>query len=325
MLFLMFSPFYGLILTANLTSAARVWRYVALTVSAILSGLLCVVGGLLALSPLINISFTSMPGADPVTAGVLAFVTGVVSLLLLVTPLRQWLIKTLRLNLDADNALHIIAMILAVWFLGGNLANISLSRNVSLETLTQAYPTQNLSDIWEQGIALAFFAVLGVGLGLRRSWRETLERLGLRRLTLPQLVLIPAAIIGLLMIGLAVSLLWSWLDPVSATRIDELSNALLQNAISPIGALSVGFAAGIGEELLFRGAVQPRFGLLITSLLFTVAHNQYEFSLATVNVFAIALLLGLVRRYANTTACILIHAGYNTTLMLFALVSMSAS
>jgi uncharacterized protein len=120
-------------------------------------------------------------------------------------------------------------------------------------------------------------------------------------------------------------LLWSWLDPVSATRIDELSNALLQNAISPIGALSVGFAAGIGEELLFRGAVQPRFGLLITSLLFTVAHNQYEFSLATVNVFAIALLLGLVRRYANTTACILIHAGYNTTLMLFALVSMSTS
>lgn len=44
------------------------------------------------------------------------------------------------------------------------------------------------------------------------------------------------------------------------------------DGISPAGALGAGLVAGIGEELLFRGALQPRVGLAVTTLLFAAAH-----------------------------------------------------
>ena len=39
-----------------------------------------------------------------------------------------------------------------------------------------------------------------------------------------------------------------------------------------VGAIAIGAAAGIGEELLFRGVLQPVTGLAIASLLFGAAH-----------------------------------------------------
>jgi membrane protease YdiL (CAAX protease family) len=74
----------------------------------------------------------------------------------------------------------------------------------------------------------------------------------------------------------------------------------------------VGLSAGISEELLFRGAVQPRLGLVVTAFLFAVAHLQYGLSLATVEILIIGLVLGLVRQRTSTTICMIIHASYNT-------------
>ena len=85
------------------------------------------------------------------------------------------------------------------------------------------------------------------------------------------------------------------------------------------GAVVLGLSAGISEELLFRGAVQPRLGLLLASILFAVGHVQYGFTVATLEVFVIGLVLGLVRNRTNTTICILIHAGYNSVGVLLGL------
>ena len=62
--------------------------------------------------------------------------------------------------------------------------------------------------------------------------------------------------------------------------LDEDVQRLTEVLIGPLlgsipGILTLGLAAGIGEETLFRGALQPRFGLLITSLLFALLHSQY--------------------------------------------------
>jgi membrane protease YdiL (CAAX protease family) len=78
------------------------------------------------------------------------------------------------------------------------------------------------------------------------------------------------------------------------------------------GAFALGLSAGISEELLFRGAVQPRLGLLLTTFLFAIGHLQYGLTVATFEVFLIGLVLGLVRKRSNTTVCIIIHASYNT-------------
>ena len=83
---------------------------------------------------------------------------------------------------------------------------------------------------------------------------------------------------------------------------------------SPLGILSLGLAAAIGEEALFRGAAQPRLGLLLTAALFALLHSNYGISLSTGIVFGLGLLLGWLRIRYNTTTAIITHALYNSTL-----------
>jgi membrane protease YdiL (CAAX protease family) len=42
--------------------------------------------------------------------------------------------------------------------------------------------------------------------------------------------------------------------------------------VGPVSAIAIGAAAGVGEEWLFRGILQPVIGLVTTSLLFGLAH-----------------------------------------------------
>ena len=65
-------------------------------------------------------------------------------------------------------------------------------------------------------------------------------------------------------------------------------------------------------ETLFRGAVQPVFGIPATSVLFASMHVQYGPSLLLGYIFVLSAGLGLLRRYFNTTTSFLAHAGYNT-------------
>jgi membrane protease YdiL (CAAX protease family) len=67
----------------------------------------------------------------------------------------------------------------------------------------------------------------------------------------------------------------------------------------------------ICEEILFRGALQPRLGLVLTALLFTSIHTQYSISFDTLAVFVLALGLGLIRKYTNTTTSAICHSTYN--------------
>ncbi|HUE88022.1 MAG TPA: CPBP family intramembrane glutamic endopeptidase [Vicinamibacterales bacterium] len=46
----------------------------------------------------------------------------------------------------------------------------------------------------------------------------------------------------------------------------------LFRGLSPWGVIAIGAAAGIGEEWVFRGIVQPVAGMIVASLLFGLAH-----------------------------------------------------
>jgi uncharacterized protein len=46
----------------------------------------------------------------------------------------------------------------------------------------------------------------------------------------------------------------------------------LFSGLNRVSVIALGAAAGIGEEWLFRGVLQPTLGLLITSVLFGLAH-----------------------------------------------------
>jgi membrane protease YdiL (CAAX protease family) len=166
-------------------------------------------------------------------------------------------------------------------------------------------------------------ALLGVGAGIRRGPRETLARLGYGPISFMHVGIIVMFIVVAFALSVATDSLFSQLQPDLYRRVGEVSRTLfdpkgLSLLAAVLYALLIGVGAGLGEETLFRGAVQPVFGIPATSILFASMHVQYGPSLLLGYIFLLSIGLGLLRRYVNTTASFLAHAGYNTLSILAA-------
>jgi membrane protease YdiL (CAAX protease family) len=164
-------------------------------------------------------------------------------------------------------------------------------------------------------------ALCGVGLMVRRNFRETIRRLGYGPLTLAQLGIIPLFVAAALALETGFNLLFSWLQPELFESVGEISEGLFNadNLSLPAAilfGLLIGVGAAAGEETLFRGAVQPALGITLTSLLFASIHFQYGPSIVLIHIFVLSVGFGLLRKYVNTTAAFLAHAGYNFTLVI---------
>ena len=160
-------------------------------------------------------------------------------------------------------------------------------------------------------------ALLGVGAGIRRGPRETLARLGYGPISLRHVGIVVLFIVGAFAISVAADALFSKVQPDLYRRVGEISETLfdpkgLSVVAAALFALLIGVGAGLGEETLFRGAVQPVLGIPVTSVLFASMHVQYGPSLLLGYIFVLSIGLGLLRRRVNTTASFLAHAGYNT-------------
>ena len=160
-------------------------------------------------------------------------------------------------------------------------------------------------------------AVVGVGAGTRRSPRETLARLGYGPISIRNVGVVVLFIVGAFALSVAADYLFSILQPDLYRKVGEVSGTLfnpkgLSLVSAVLFALLIGVGAGLGEETLFRGAVQPVFGITATSVLFASMHVQYGPSLLLGYIFVLSVGLGLLRRYFNTTTSFLAHAGYNT-------------
>jgi membrane protease YdiL (CAAX protease family) len=242
--------------------------------------------------------------------------TSMLAFMPLIPHVRRWLARWMDIN--PDSIVHTAALTLAIYQIGLSLGQMALIGD--LENLTDVELALTVWDVLLSGLPLVLFALLGVGLFIRRDGRGTLERLGLRAPTWKQLL--AAVGITLLLLGLdfAVNLGWQEVDPDGFDLLNRVTENIFGNLITVGGALALGLSAGISEELLFRGAVQPRLGLLVATLLFTLGHLQYGLTLATIEIFVIGLVLGLVRNRASTTICIVIHASYNTANVLLGMV-----
>jgi hypothetical protein len=236
------------------------------------------------------------------------FLTGLLAFLPLIPVVRRVLARWLPI--DPASIVHMTALAFVIYQLGLSLGQLALIGD--LENLTDVELALTVGDVLLTGLPFVFFALLGVGLLIRRDGPHTWERLGLRWPTWRQLVAAAAITLLLLAFDTAVSLAWQEVDPASYDLLERVTENIFGNLATVGGALALGLSAGISEELLFRGAVQPRLGLLLATLLFTVGHLQYGLTAATLEIFIIGLVFGLVRKRSHTTICILIHAGYNT-------------
>lgn len=167
-----------------------------------------------------------------------------------------------------------------------------------------------------QAVLLVLIAYFGVGGAISRSLPNVKERLGLYMPTGRQVAISIALIIPIYAVSAIGGVLTEWLQPGLVEEIEDVMGEVTRDVSNLEGAIILGLTAGVGEEILFRGAIQPRYGLLVASLIFTLIHVQYGFSFVIVGVFFTAIILGIQRMKMNTTCCIITHAVYNFSVVM---------
>jgi membrane protease YdiL (CAAX protease family) len=212
------------------------------------------------------------------------------------------------LAIDPDSPVHAYALVLAVIFFGAQVSSIVF---VDLLALDQTQPALALGDLVAQETPFLIMAVAGVGLYVRRNAQAAMDRLGLIRPAWWHVALALAAAGAFFAFVQVADGLSHQLSPQVAHRVDQTTQHLFGGLDNPLGIAALALLPGICEEILFRGALQPRIGLLATALLFTSIHTQYGLSLDTVSIFVVAVGLGAIRKYANTTTSVVSHVSYN--------------
>jgi membrane protease YdiL (CAAX protease family) len=310
---LLFLPFLVPVIVAQFAEKQR-WAQVATYVLLIVTNVallgLAGLAGMLALADFLSPELVAVGAWEinwiAVTAACL--LTGLLAFVPLLPAVRRWIARWL--SIDPESMVHTTALVYAVYWVGLSLGQMALIGD--LENLAQVELSLTVWDVLLNGIPLLLFAVIGVGWITRRGGRATLERLGIFKPTWKQLLVAVVVTALLLGVDFAVNLAWQEVGPTSFEVWERVAEHLYGNLATVTGALVLGLSAGISEELLFRGAVQPRLGLVLATFMFALAHLQYGLTIATLEVFLIGLVLGLMRKWSSTTICVLIHAGYNT-------------
>lgn len=82
--------------------------------------------------------------------------------------------------------------------------------------------------------------------------------------------------------------------------------------------LAIGMTAGIVEETFFRGFLQPRIGIALSTIFFVMAHLSYDAPFMLVGITALSLLYAFVVRWRrNVLAAIVAHATFDLIQLLF--------
>jgi uncharacterized protein len=158
-------------------------------------------------------------------------------------------------------------------------------------------------------IAIAF---LGVGLAVRRTLPQSLERLGLTLPTPHEYIRGVSSGIGLFVIYILFVIIWqSVTPPEQVVEQTEASQQLAEVLGTPLLAFIASLSAAFGEEIFMRGALQPIFGLLPTSIFFVLLHTQYLVTPGLLLILIISLGFGWLRQRYNTTTAIIAHFVYN--------------
>ncbi len=214
-----------------------------------------------------------------------------------------------------ESPVHAVALSYTALIVANLLFTVGMGLGNIARLMQESGPLDLTPSLWAQEVCMALMALIGVGWLTRRSLAEGLRRLAIVPPDRSQIL----AGIGLgVVLGVTIvvlEMLLARIGIVTDADVERLSEQLLGPLVkTPFGIITLGLAAALGEEPLFRGALQPRFGLLVTTALFALLHSTYGLSLATAIVFGVGLVLALVRVRANTTTSMLVHAVYNITL-----------
>src|SRR5256885_14460703 len=89
--------------------------------------------------------------------------------------------------------------------------------------------------------------------------------------------------------------------PSQQKQVTDVTTVLFSHFNNPAAIIFLGELAGVVEETLFWGALLPRFGIVVTAILFAALHIQYAVSFATLEAFVLGLGLGWLAVRARST------------------------
>lgn len=244
-----------------------------------------------------------------------------IGLALLLPPVRGLMSRVAPIA--RDRTVHAIALASSTVIVTQLLALLGVGIGTLVEFGGAGEPASGVSiavALWVQDLIWVAIALAGVGFLVRRNFANTLRRLAVVVPSRLQIASGVGAGFGLVVIVTGVVALISLVGLGVDEEVGRLGEQTFGPLLSsPIGFLTVGIAAPVAEEMLFRGALQPRFGLVLTAVLFTLLHASNGLTLSTWVVLVVAVGLGLLRARTNTSTTMITHGTYNSLLVTISL------
>jgi hypothetical protein len=204
------------------------------------------------------------------------------------------------LRLTASVAFAILGLALPAWL---------VFRDQLAELLRDPGALVSASKLTGGLVGYVVLAFASIGFMVRRDWHGSLERLGLTALRPAGWLTVIAGVGALWLFNLGSEALEKSVFP-ALWASDLAFTAGLADVMGPGLMLLLSLSAGIGEEITLRGALQPKLGIALTSLLFAALHVQYSWY-GMLSVLVFGLVLAVIRKRSSTTAAILVHTLFN--------------
>jgi uncharacterized protein len=110
-------------------------------------------------------------------------------------------------------------------------------------------------------------------------------------------------------------------EPLASVLDDfAIFRAISEIKFSPFDRIQISLFAGVGEEILFRGAIQPLLGIWLTSVIFIGIHGYFKFKSAGhiffgLMMFGLSVMLGYLFEIAGLAAAMTAHAVYDVVML----------
>lgn len=234
----------------------------------------------------------------------------------------KWKSTPVLRNLDNKKAISWYAVVVFIAVMANNLLPLTTQATEQYRLLN----SQTVADLLSDDMPYALLALAAVGLFITRTRKQAAARLGFADHSTKDLILWTLVALALAYIvghvgGFINTYLFFRFEPASC----QAQQIAIGNNIGGTGATQLTILAmcvipGIAEELLFRGALQPRTGMLIPAIISAFNHTT-----ATCNGFPTTIMLylfglniiwGVMRKYGGLFPSIVLHSAYNINVML---------
>lgn len=212
---------------------------------------------------------------------------------------------------DPTSVVHTAAVILCIALVVATLSDYALAGGQS--GLAENIESRGISTSEQlfQGVIFITAAFLGIGFAIRRDGESSLERIGLRLPTRDDRRSGIYAGLVLFVVSIIYAMLWEAVAPQAFQEQTQAADQLAKSVDTLPGILALTVSAAFSEEILIRGALQPVFGIGLSSGFFVLLHTQYLGTPTMVWLFTVSVVFGLIRRRYSTSAAIIAHLVYN--------------